>query len=328
VRRHAGRSVVVVAAILVAAALSAAGAGFTVGDASAVATAMKAGRFVVSRFPLHAGPVAVATAGGSVWVVVETRRRGTELWKLDRNSGKRLARFTIGRSGPDFGAIAVGEGVVWAAAGDHLIGVDMSGLCTVRRTSVPGQAATVTSGFGSVWVATIGQQRNLISRLNSATLAVQSRIRIADQPIALHAGMGSVWLATNTSLSSIKPANDRIVPAAVLPEEPQGLAFSAAHLWLLQRLELVTKIDRGGRGGAQVRLPFSPGSAAVSAARIWVTDNCACMKGTLALIDLQTRRLVGEQRIGETPVGVAADPVEAWVITFGDATLTRVRLSK
>ena len=84
-------------------------------------------------------------------------------------------------------------------------------------------------------------------------------------------------------------------------------------------------IDRGGRVRAQIALPFAPGAFAVTPGRIWVTNNCGCRTGKLAVLNTHTRRLLADRAIGETPVDVAPDRGGVWVSTFADETVSHVR---
>jgi streptogramin lyase len=279
----------------------------------------------VTHFQLGAAPVAITASHGSVWVVEETGGMRAELVRIDPTTGKRVATILIGRTGPDFGAAAAGGAFVWAAAGNHVIRVDATHANAVKRAVLPGEAATLTLGPGSVWLASIGEQRNMITRLDPATLAVRARIPLTFQPVALAAGLGSVWLASPSGLWRIDPTNDHIVPAPDPVALPASLAVAANRLWVIEQDRRAASIDRAGRVRTQIALPFSPGALAVTPGRIWVTNNCGCRTGKLAVLDTHTRRLLADRTIGETPVDVAPDRGSVWVATFADETVSHVR---
>lgn len=281
---------------------------------------------VVTRFRLHAAPVALTTTSGAVWAVVETQGMKAQLWSLDPSSGRVRFSALLGRAGPDFGAAAEAGGVVFAAAGDHLIRVAVA-TKTVKRAPVTGEAAAVASGFRSVWVASIGQQHDWITRMNATTLAVEARIPLAVQPVALRAAFGSVWVATTQSVQKIDPASDRPRSTTVLTNNPIGLVFFGGRLWLYQFDDVMAAIAGPRSSGLQLTLPFRPSAVAVTANGLWATDNCACMRGTIALLDAHTHRLVAERKIGETPVALATAGTVAYVATLNDGTLSRVHLS-
>lgn len=288
--------------------------------------APRAPKLVVTPFRLQAAPVAVTTTPGAVWVVVETR--GSQAWlrRLDPSTGRLRFSALIGRAGPDFGAVAEADGVVFAAAGDHVIRAPAA-AARVERARVAGEAAAIAIGFRSVWVASIGQQRNWITRLNASTLAVEAHIPLTVQPVGLRAALGSVWLATTASLQTISPATDRLKPTSVRTINPIGLLIFGGQLWLYQLGDVVTAVAGPRSSGVKLALPFRASAVASTPARIWATDNCACTRGTIALLDARTHRLVAETRIGETPVALAADGDAAFVATFSDGTLSSVHLS-
>lgn len=310
--------------------LAAAGAGAYLGvgrGGGAGAEVSPSHALAVTRFRLHAAPVAVALADGSVWVVEETNGMRASLVRLDPATGERLATFPVGRQGPDFGAVTTRDGVVWAAAGDHVVRVDASRSGAVERATLPGEElAALAAGYGSVWVAGIGVPHDTITRLDASTLAVQARIVAATQPVALAPWLGSVWLATTGGLSKIDPANNRLVPAPV-QVTPVSLTRAGDRLWVADRYRNAVSIDRSGHA-TWIRLPFAPGAIAVSPGRVWITNNCGCRTGRVALFDARTHRLVDERPIGETPVAVAADRAAAWVASFGDEAIARVRSAR
>jgi DNA-binding beta-propeller fold protein YncE len=259
--------------------------------------------------------------------VEETSGLRAELVRIDRKTGKRLAAFTIGRAGPDFGAAASSGAFVWAAAGNHVIRVDANSPGAVKRAALPGEVAAVTVGHGGAWVATIGQGQDTVTRLDPSTLAVRAHIRVTMQPVALEAWLGVVWLASTDGLWRIDPANDHLVPAPVAVAMPVRLALAGNRLWVIEQDRLVIGVDRTGHIRAGIVLPFAPGAVAATPGRIWVTDNCGCRTGKLALLDARTHRLLADRPIGETPVDVAADRSGAWVATFADRTVSSVRPS-
>ena len=292
--------------------------------------ALPAPKLVVARFRLHAAPVAVTTTLGGIWVVVETNDSQARLRRLDPSTGRVRFSAVIGRQGPDFGAAAAANGIVFAAAGGHIIRVapaTRSGTARFDRARVAGEAAAIAIGFRSVWVASIGQQRNWITRLNATTLAVEARIPLTVQPVALRAAFGAVWLATTESLQKINPATDRLKPTTVLTNNPIGLVLFDGRLWLYQLDDVMTAVAGPRSSGVQLPLPFRPSAVAITPTRIWTTDNCACMRGTIALLDTHTHRVVTERKIGETPVALATTGTAVYVATFNDGTLSRVHLS-
>jgi hypothetical protein len=269
---------------------------------------------------LGASPVAVAVGGGAVWVVVEDSRGTARLWRLDDSTGKRLDAYTIGRAGPDFGAVAVSRRAVYAAAGEHVVRVDLSGRGRVVRATLPGEAAAVAAGPDDVWVATVGA-RYVVSRLGSATLAERGRARLTAQPTALQSAFRAIWLATTAGLWRVRTSGLTAVsePAAL----PIALTTAERRLFVLERPDHVAELDGSGRLQRRIRLPFPAGSFAVAGGHVWATNNCGCRTGKIAMLTTAGTR-VRTLNVGRTPVAVAATASTAWVASFADETLWRV----
>jgi hypothetical protein len=286
------------------------------------ATASGAGSTTRSRpttFRLAAPPVALALAHSSVWVVVETKTRAAQLWRLDARTGRRSTSADIGRAGPDIGAVAATGAGVWAAAGSDVIGVRPG---RIRRVRVPGTVTGLAAGFGSVWVTTIGAQRDDLLKLDPATLAIRARIRTAGGD-AVEAALGSVWVAGGGSLARVDPRSDRLVSVLPLSAPVGELAVSAGRLLLLEGGSVLA-LDRAGHVRRHLALPFAAARIAVSGDRIWAIDDCGCAIGKLTTLELESGRRLATWAVGATPVAVAADATSAWAASFGSSTLLRV----
>jgi DNA-binding beta-propeller fold protein YncE len=313
--------------LLIAAALAASvtiavglslGLGRTVGQGQA---SPRSSGLTLTPVRLGGAPVAVARAQGSVWTVVETRKGRAELVRLNPKNGKRVAAFVIGRAGPDFGAAAVGGDFVWAAAGEHLIRVNPDRPGHVARVALPGEAAALTVGYGSAWVASIGKRQDTITRLDASTLAVQKRDAVLTQPVALEVGLGTVWLASTGGLWKIDPKSNRLIPSRIPVPGPIHLSLFGDRLWLIEADRTLVALDRNEHVRVRITLPFSPGALAATGKGIWVTNNCGCLAGKLAVLNPRSHRLIATRKIGETPVAITAAGSQAWVATFGDSRI-------
>lgn len=326
------RSARLVAGALGVCALALLGSGLAVAGVSGIGRpggrglALLAGRdrLTVSRFRLAGPPVALTVAGGSVWVVEETAGMQAVLVRIDPRTGRSAGRFEIGRTGPDFGGATSRGSVVWASAGTHVIRVDARRPAAVRRAALPGEAAAVAVADGSVWVTTVGGRGDAVSRLDAGTLAGRHRLALGFQPVALGAGLGSVWLASPSGLWRIDPATDRLLPAASPVAQPVALT-AAAGVWVAGQDGHVSAVGATGGLRRRLALPFSPDAVAATPNRLWVTSNCGCRTGKLALLDSRSGRLLAELPIGETPVALAPDRSGVWVATFADERISHVR---
>jgi len=321
-QRQRRRRITLAVVLIVAASIS---TYFAVGRAGTSPSTNARTGLTVRRFPLHGGPVALASADGSLWVVLETNGVRASLIRLDPANGHRLASYLIGRSGPDFGAATSVGNAVYATAGEHVIRIDPHSN-SIERARIPGEGSAITVGDGSVWIASIGsrQARDMITRLNTQSLAPQHKIALSFQPVAVQAGLGSVWLASTSGMWRIAPATNALRPTSIAWQNPVATAVSDERLWVIQQSTLLVGVDHLGRIRRRIELPFYPGAIAVSGTNVWVTNNCGCTKGLVARVDSRTGRVTSERQIGETPVAVTTDATGAWVATFADGTLTHL----
>jgi hypothetical protein len=276
---------------------------------------------------LHAAPVALALGSGSLWALVENDT-GAVVLRLNAETGARRALVRVGPAGPDVGALAVGDGRVWAVAGPTLLRLDPSQPRSVARATLPGVAAAVAIGLNGVWVVTIGR-RDLLVRLNPRSLAVVARIVIpveanSIEGPALALAFGSVWLADGETLLRIDPVKNRLSASTPAAPETTDMTFARRQLWTLAG-GTIRLLDARGRVSGRLGLPFVGGRFAIGGERLWAIDNCGCAHGTLAELDLETGRVVATLPTGETPVALAADANAAWVASFGDGTIARYR---
>jgi hypothetical protein len=273
-----------------------------------------------------AAPLALVATRTSLWVLAETDV-DVRVLRLDLRTGARRASFHVATVVPDLGALAFGNGHVWAAAGNQLLRIDPADPATVARARLPGIASSVAVGLGSVWITTVGvNRRSLLVRLDARSLAVTARIWVEGGP-ALAVGRGSVWAAGNPALLRVDPRANRVA-ARLFPSSPPAtdLMFAGNRLWVLGG-PLVTELTVRNTAAARIHLPTAGIRFAVAQRRAWVIDNCGCRRGTLIALDLSTHRVVAQLPTGETPVAVAAQRSDLWVANFADGTLSHFRIS-
>jgi hypothetical protein len=274
-----------------------------------------------TRFRLAAPPVALTVAGNAVWVVVETLAHRAQLWQLDARTGRRLRSVAVGPAGPDIGAVSATATRVWAAAGNHIVSVDLARPSRVSRVRVPGTVTSVAVGGGSVWAVVIGPQ-HVIFKLDPERLVVRARIpTLGGTAVAVAAG--SVWVAGGGSLERVDSFDDRLTDVTPTAGWAVGLAGSPMRIWLLEG-NTASALDRAGRVRRRLRLPFAAASMAFSKSRLWVIDNCGCAIGQVTALDLRSGRQIGDWAVGATPVGVAAGRDRVWVASFGNSTLMSI----
>lgn len=270
---------------------------------------------------LPSAPVALTFALGRLWVVAESTTGGSVLLRVeDRSAPATVA--TVGRPGPDIGAVAAGDGFLWAAAGAHLARIAPAPPYATRRVSLPGVASAVAVGGGHVWVTTIGA-RDLLLGLDPRTLRATRRIPLQSPVSRLASGLGSLWAIDERGLARIDTRTGRRTPVGLVGAPPSDVALADGKAWALGGVGIAA-VSPAGRERWQARLPVHGGILTVSGAVAWATDDCGCSRGTLVAFDLRRRRVLGRVSTGTTPVAVAANGRTAWVANFANTSLSEV----
>jgi YVTN family beta-propeller protein len=204
--------------------------------------------------------------------------------------GKVVARIRIGRASAALGqrgggALAVGEGAVWAMsdARGTLARIDPARNAVVARIKIdsPEDAA---AGDGAVWLS--NESDNTVTRLDPASNTLVATIPVGPQPEGIAVSPGAVWVvnAGAPSVSRIDPATNRVV--ATVPVGPKS-ACCAEHT-----------------------------SVIASPRAVWV----ALANGnSIVRVDPATNKVVATARIGYRPSGfLAADETAVWSAGGGD----------
>ena len=135
-------------------------------------------------------PRLVAAGEGAIWAA-----GGTNLWRLDPDTGRVLSRIRLPFAPK---AMAAGARGIWLvdAAHDRLLRLDPTTRRLVARIPVGRGPQAVAVGNRSIWVANRGE--GTVSRVDPRRNAVTGTIRVGSQPIDLVAGLGAVWVIRDT----------------------------------------------------------------------------------------------------------------------------------
>jgi YVTN family beta-propeller protein len=126
---------------------------------------------------------------GSVWVLGDGIDR--RMWRLDRSSGRILARIElpfVPRS------VAAGEGGVWVTAplDDRVLEIDPKTNAIKATTHTARGTSGVAAGAGSVWVtSTIA---GTVSRIDPDTAEVVNQVEVGGMPREVAVGADGVWV--------------------------------------------------------------------------------------------------------------------------------------
>jgi len=232
-------------------------------------------RQVVKTIPLPATPDGIAVDGDTVWVV--HGRLGT-ITRVDSRFDTVAGTYSVAARAVGFptGAVAVGEGSVWAVFGDSTLArIDRrSGRTSGSVAGGEGPAGVVVA-FGSVWVSSSGDAT--VRRFNPATFEEGpiAQFTVGRSPAGIAAGDDAIWVAN---------------------EGAGG----------------VTRIDAdiGFNSADPIRTGDGPTSVAAGDGTIWVSNTSA---GTVSRIDPRRNEVIETVQVGAAPAGVVVANGLVWV---------------
>ena len=317
-----------------------------------------AGRPVQVAPPAKAAPgLLVAPAGDSVWVSSVASRTLTRVNVSSTTSEPRaviassgrtaatntgalprgaevVARIRLGRGAAapyGGGALAVGEGAVWAMSDAEatLMRIDPARNAVVARINVPPPDAAA-AGDGAVWLTY--QWSDSVSRIDAATNKVTASIHVGPQPDGIAISPGAVWVANagGPSVSRIDPATNRVVatirvgPKRDCCAEHMSLTVTGGTLWVaVPNGNEIVGIDPTTNGVVvRLRIPYTPCAylAADRGGVWWAGGTCADKVGR---IDVRTKKLTAT--VDEPhPVGLALAFGSVWTAVIDSADVDRI----
>ena len=263
--------------------------------------------------------------------------RGAALVQVDPRTGAVLRTVPAGRTP---GAVAAGEGAVWA--------IDVDGQ-TISRVDARGAAATfatgatpvdLAAGAGALWVASggpvggtqaAGPVATVLARIDPATRTVRSRIRLprsggattelAEDRVAVEPD--AVWaIAPDYAVVRIDPRTDRIV-ATIRGLQARAVAAGDGGVWVLGMDGRIARIDRvRNRVATRGRVPASSvGGLAVGGGSAWVG---APADGAVWQVRPGPRLVMRTIDVGPGVGDLAFGAGALWAVNPLRGTLTRV----
>ena len=281
------------------------------------------------RHPALAAVVGVVLAAAAVLATIVlggdgagTRISGDALALIDLASGK-LAGSVPLESRP--GAVAVGDGAVWATLPDMgtVVRIDSETRRVVDTVPVGADPTGVAAGAGSVWVTNSGG--STVSRISPARKAVVQTIDVPGSPAAIAVSDDGVWVANSVddTVSRIDPDRGEVVATIAVGDQPVDLAAHRAGVWVANASSgTVSRV--GPRPGVAVQtadVGHTPAAIAAGLNGIWVTN---LLDGTVSRIDPDTNAVVQTVRVGDSPAGVAVAGGFVWVSDESRGTLRRI----
>jgi DNA-binding beta-propeller fold protein YncE len=302
--------------------------------------------------------LAVASAGGSVWV---SSFASSTLARVSTSSttsapraviassggttgpssralppgGKVVARIRLGRGAPapaGGGALTVGESAVWAMsdAEERLMRIDPSRNAVVARIKVPPEPEAAAAGDGAVWLTY--PSSDAVLRVDPNSNKVTTTIPIRAEPAGIATTPGAVWVAdlSGPSVSRIDPARNRVVatirvgPLRTCCAEHMSLTVAGGKLWVaVPNGDEIVGIDpTTNHRVTKLKLPYSPcGFVAADRNDVWSAGGgCA---DTVGQIDVRTKKLTAT--VDEPhAVGLALASGSVWAAVIDSADLDRI----
>jgi YVTN family beta-propeller protein len=249
-------------------------------------------------------------------------------------SGKVIARIRVGRGGLPVrggGALAIGEGAVWAMSDirSMLMRIDPARNAVVARISVA-SPDTAVAGEGAVWLSYPSD--DTVVRIDPATNKVTASIHVGPQPQGIAVSPGAVWIANagGPSVSRIDPATNRVVatirvgPNRVCCAEHTNVIASPSAVWVaVPYWSRLVRIDPAtNRVVGHAALDYEPCGylADDSTGAVW---SAACGGDVVGRVDPRTNELTA--RVAEVdPVGLKVAFGSVWVAASGSGNVDRI----
>jgi YVTN family beta-propeller protein len=264
-------------------------------------------------------------------------RTGSALAPALPPGGKVVARIRIGRSSVQLGllaggALAVGEGAVWAMndAKSTLMRIDPARNAVVARIKV-GTPEEAAAGDGAVWLSK--RYENTVTRVDPATNTVTATIPVGSHPEGIAVSPGAIWVvnAGGPSVSRIDPATNRVVatirvgPKSDCCAEHTNVIASPRAVWVaLTNGNSIVHIDPVTNGVvATTRIGYRPcGFLAADETGVWWTGG-HCGGDVVGRVDSRTNRLTNNLAEPD-PVGIQVAFGSVWVANEGSGNVDQI----
>jgi YVTN family beta-propeller protein len=184
----------------------------------------------------------------------------------------------------------------------------------VARVSLGNQPCAVVAGFGSVWVAMLGE--DTVLRLDPRTRRVLARVKTGDQPCGMAIGAGSVWVEDygDGTVTRIDGTTNAVVSRPAVGAQPYDLTFGFGAAWVTNYGDnTVSRIDAVSGAVRTITVGQLPTGAAPAGGAVWVTNKG---DGTASRIDPVTLK-VRTVAVGGQPAWTAYSGAAWWAADGG-----------
>ena len=159
--------------------------------------------------------------------------QGSELWgtmqaRLVRIDGVRGAPRVSGLPGPDWGPLAVLDGSLWESQINTLYHLSATGRIISTLSFPQGAVAT---GNGYVWAA--NPDAGVVAQIDPRTTAIVRTVTVGAGPTGLTFGGGSLWVCSEDgTVTRIDPIAGRPIATIRVGGSPQAIAYGFGRVWV------------------------------------------------------------------------------------------------
>jgi YVTN family beta-propeller protein len=224
---------------------------------------------VQRTLPLDATPTGIASGSGAIWVA--NGLLGT-VSRVDPSIDDVTETIDVTERSSS-GAVAVGEGFVWAVYGNSVLGkIDPRGNQLLTTGVVGASPSAIAEGERSVWVANSGD--NTVSRILPETAGAVGPTTVGRQPSGIAVGEGAVWVADRgDDLVTRIDASSGSATTISVGRAPFGIAVGVGAVWVANSDDgTVSRIDPVQKKEVErIQVGSRPVGVTVSDGRVWVT---------------------------------------------------------
>jgi len=239
---------------------------------------------VVASVPIGTNPIALASAGGAVWVV---NAGDDTVYKVNPSTHSVEQVVPVGH---DPRALAVTGDDVWVTNFDDgtvsRINVDIGQV--VMKIDVGGGPDAIAAGPAGLWVA--NSNDNTIQRIDPRSGTPRDPIDVGDGPDGLAVDETSVWVANGrdgTVLHIDATSGDAMSSPIRVGSGPRGIVRTGDDVWVADELsQSVTRIPVAMGPAETYAVGDGPTALAVLGGSVWVAEKYS---GDLLRIDLNRR---------------------------------------
>ncbi len=242
---------------------------------------------VLGSVPVGTNPIALAPAGGALWVV---NAGDDSVSEVDPSTHAVRQQVAVGH---DPRALAVTGDDVWVTnfADGTVSRINIPARAVVDEVVVGSGPDAIAAGPAGLWVA--NSNDNTIQRIDSKTGVAGEPVNVGDGPDGLAVDEASVWVANGregTVMQIDAVARVKMLPPVQVGAGPRGIARAGDDVWVADELsQSVTRIDAATGQTESFAVGDGPTALAVLGGSVWVAEKYS---GDLVRIDRATAERV------------------------------------